>query len=79
MRGDRSDVPCLGQGLGYHWEVVTLNCRCPVVHFVVKKAEGRGCAMTDNLETAGLEALKHLGFKHAARERELPKSRTAIR
>ena len=35
--------------------------------------------MTDNLETAGLEALKHLGFKHAARERALPKSRTAIR
>ncbi len=35
--------------------------------------------MTNNLETAGLEALKHLGFKHAARERALPKSRTAIR
>src|SRR6266702_4787938 len=35
--------------------------------------------MTDNLETAGLEALKHLGFKYAARERALPKSRTAIR
>ena len=35
--------------------------------------------MIDKLETAGLEALKHLGFKHAARERALPKSRTAIR
>jgi translin len=35
--------------------------------------------MTDNLEAAGLEALKHLGYKHAARERALPKSRTAIR
>jgi translin len=45
----------------------------------MKKAEGSGCIMSDNLETAGLEALKHLGFKHAARERALPKSRTAIR
>ena len=44
-----------------------------------EKAEERRYAMTDNLETAGLEALKHLGFKHAARERALPKSRTAIR
>ena len=35
--------------------------------------------MNDKLETAGLEALKHLGFKHAARERALPKSRTSIR
>src|SRR5207247_7301219 len=35
--------------------------------------------MTDNLETEGLEALKHLGFKHEARERALPKSRTSIR
>lgn len=35
--------------------------------------------MTDNLESAGLEALKHLGYKHAARERALPKSRTAMR
>jgi hypothetical protein len=23
--------------LGYHWEIVTLNCTCPVVHFVMKK------------------------------------------
>lgn len=35
--------------------------------------------MTDNLERAGQEALEHLGLKHAARERALPKSRTAIR
>lgn len=35
--------------------------------------------MTNNLEIAGQEALKHLGFKHLARERALPKSRTAIR
>jgi translin len=57
--------------------VFSLNYMCPVVHFVVKKAEG--CAMIDKLETAGLEALKYLGFKHAARERALPKSRTTIR
>jgi translin len=44
-----------------------------------KRNEGKGSAMTDNLEIAGREALKHLGFKHAARERALPKSRTAIR
>jgi len=44
-----------------------------------EKAEERRYAMTDNLETAGLEALKHLGFKHEARERALPKSRTSIR
>lgn len=35
--------------------------------------------MTDNIENAGQEALKHLGYKHLARERALPKSRTAIR
>ncbi len=35
--------------------------------------------MTDNLEAAGQEAQKHLGFKHAARELALPKSRAAIR
>jgi translin len=35
--------------------------------------------MTDNLETVGREALEHLALKHAARERALPKSRTAIR
>jgi translin len=35
--------------------------------------------MTDNLEVAGQEAQKHLGFKHAARELALPKSRAAIR
>jgi translin len=44
-----------------------------------EKVEERRTAMTDNLETAGQEALKHLGFKHEARERALPKSRTAIR
>jgi translin len=35
--------------------------------------------MTDNLDVAGQEAQKHLGFKHAARELALPKSRAAIR
>lgn len=35
--------------------------------------------MTDNLDSAGLEAQKHLGLKHAARERALPKSRATIR
>ena len=44
-----------------------------------EKVEERRSAMTDNLETAGREALKHLGFKHAAREKALPKSRAAIR
>ncbi len=35
--------------------------------------------MTDNLDVAGQEAQKHLGFKHAARELALPKSRATIR
>ncbi len=35
--------------------------------------------MTDNIDVAGHEALKHFEFKHAARERALPKSRAAIR
>jgi translin len=35
--------------------------------------------MTENLEQAGSEAITYLGYKHAARERALPKSRTAIR
>jgi len=35
--------------------------------------------MTDNLDVAGREAQRHLGFKHAARELALPKSRAAIR
>ena len=35
--------------------------------------------MTNYLDIAGQEALKHLEFKHAARERALPKSRSAIR
>ncbi len=35
--------------------------------------------MTDNLEVAAREAQRYLGFKNAARERALPKSRTAIR
>ena len=35
--------------------------------------------MSDNLERAGREALEYLALKHAARERALPKSRTAIR
>jgi translin len=36
-------------------------------------------AMSDLIELAGREALEHLALKHAARERALPKSRTAIR
>ena len=35
--------------------------------------------MTDNIDVAGHEALKQFEFKHAARERALPKSRAAIR
>src|SRR5690348_14293889 len=36
-------------------------------------------AMAENLETIGQSAIDHLTLKHAARERALPKSRTAIR
>src|SRR5579884_1492365 len=36
-------------------------------------------AMAENLETIGQSAIEHLALKHAARERALPKSRTAIR
>jgi translin len=39
----------------------------------------RGSAMTDNIDVAAQEAQRYLGFKHAARERALPKSRAAIR
>jgi len=35
--------------------------------------------MTDNIDIVGQEAQNHFGFKHAARERALPKSRAAIR
>src|SRR5713226_2471058 len=35
--------------------------------------------MTDNMDIVGQEAQRHFGFKHAARERALPKSRAAIR
>jgi len=35
--------------------------------------------MTDQLESMGQKAIEYLGVKHAARERALPKSRTAIR
>jgi translin len=35
--------------------------------------------MTDNIDIVGQEAQRHFGFKHAARERALPKSRAAIR
>lgn len=35
--------------------------------------------MTDQLEMVGQRAIDYLGLKHAARERALPKSRTAIR
>ena len=35
--------------------------------------------MTDNIDVAAQEAQRYLGFKHAARERALPKSRAAIR
>jgi len=36
-------------------------------------------AMTDQLESVGQKAIEYLGLKHTARERALPKSRTAIR
>lgn len=35
--------------------------------------------MTDQVDIIGQQALDYLGLKHAARERALPKSRTAIR
>src|SRR5947209_13238560 len=35
--------------------------------------------MADQLENVGQKAIEYLGLKHAARERALPKSRTAIR
>ncbi len=35
--------------------------------------------MADNIDTIGQEAIAHLGLKHTARERALPKSRAAIR
>ncbi len=35
--------------------------------------------MTDQVESIGQQALEYLSLKHAARERALPKSRTAIR
>src|SRR3989442_12143235 len=35
--------------------------------------------MTDNMDLVGQKAFEHLNLKHAARERALPKSRTAIR
>jgi translin len=35
--------------------------------------------MPANIDTIGQDALDHLGLKHAARERALPKSRSAIR
>lgn len=35
--------------------------------------------MTDQLDSMGQKAIEYLGVKHAARERALPKSRTAIR
>ena len=35
--------------------------------------------MTDNIDIVGQEAQSHFGFKHAARERALPKARAAIR
>ncbi len=35
--------------------------------------------MTDQLDSVGQRAIEYLGLKHAARERALPKSRTAIR
>ncbi len=35
--------------------------------------------MTENIEIVGQQAIAHLGLKHAARERALPKSRAAIR
>lgn len=35
--------------------------------------------MVENIDAIGKEAIDHLALKHAARERALPKSRTAIR
>ncbi len=35
--------------------------------------------MTEQLDTTGQKAIEYLGLKHAARERALPRSRTAIR
>jgi translin len=35
--------------------------------------------MADNLDAIGKSAIEHLALKHAARERALPKARTAIR
>jgi translin len=35
--------------------------------------------MTENIDTIGQKAIDHLSLKYAARERALPKSRTAIR
>src|SRR6202048_4840907 len=39
----------------------------------------REVAMTDQLDSVGQQAIEYLGLKHTARERALPKSRTAIR
>src|ERR1700738_2988563 len=39
----------------------------------------REVAMTDQLNSVGQQAIEYLGRKHTARERALPKSRTAIR
>jgi translin len=36
-------------------------------------------AMTEQLDSVGQQAIEYLGLKHMARERALPKSRTAIR
>src|SRR5579862_7931079 len=36
-------------------------------------------AMVDTIDSIGRAAIDHLALKHAARERALPKSRTAIR
>src|SRR2546423_15720546 len=47
------------------------------VHRIVERQREK--IMTDQLESVGQKAIEYLGLKHAARERALPKSRTAIR
>jgi len=50
-----------------------------MVHYEHILAERQIEFMTDQLDTVGQQAIAYLGLKHAARERALPKSRTAIR
>src|SRR6266852_5388118 len=54
-------------------------CVGSMVHYEHILAERQIEFMTDQLDTVGQQAIAYLGLKHAARERALPKSRTAIR